>query len=171
VHLQRTHHSLRTMSKPITISNLSYIHPTALAAIISDPSKASSTAIIDVRDSDHIGGHIKGSIWIPVPELDARMPELLRIYKGKEKVVFHCMLSQQRGPQSALKFARAKEAHEAKEKRAQKETDKVGDADSQEQEGSSGPEVCVLEGGFGAWQARYGEDEKLTEGYVKDIWE
>jgi hypothetical protein len=30
--------------------------------------------------------------------------------------------------------------------------------------------VYVLEGGFTMWQAKYGEDEKLTEGYVRDIW-
>jgi hypothetical protein len=28
----------------------------------------------------------------------------------------------------------------------------------------------VLDGGFSMWQAKYGDDENLTEGYVKDIW-
>ena len=31
--------------------------------------------------------------------------------------------------------------------------------------------VYVLRGGFTEWQEKYGEDEKLTEGYQKDIWE
>lgn len=31
-------------------------------------------------------------------------------------------------------------------------------------------DVLVLEGGFTQWQSRYGEDERLTKDYVKDIW-
>jgi hypothetical protein len=31
--------------------------------------------------------------------------------------------------------------------------------------------VLVLRGGFEKWQEVYGEDEKLTEGYQKDLWE
>jgi hypothetical protein len=31
--------------------------------------------------------------------------------------------------------------------------------------------VCVLVGGFNMWQAKYGEDDRLTEDYVKDIWD
>ena len=152
------------MSSPVTISDLTYIHPTSLASLLSDPATASKTAIIDVRDSDHIGGHIKSSSWIPVAQLDARIPELLRLNKDKDKVVFHCMLSQQRGPQAALRYARAKQAQQAKGAR-KRENATAGDG------GPQGPEVCVLEGGFGSWQARYGEDEKLTEGYVKDLWD
>ena len=155
------------MSSPITVSDLTYLHPTSLASLLSNPSTASSTAIIDVRDSDHIGGHIKGSSWIPVTQLDARIPELLRLNKDKEKVVFHCILSQQRGPQAALKYARAMQAMEVREAKVRKK-EGAGEASG---ETRKGPQVCVLEGGFGAWQARYGENEKLTEGYVKDLWE
>ena len=77
-------------------------------------------------------------------------------------MVFHCMLSQQRGPSAALKFARALRDREEKGRK---------DAGAGEGEQRKGPEVCVLEGGFGMWQARYGEDERLTEGYVKDLWD
>jgi Cdc25 family phosphatase len=31
--------------------------------------------------------------------------------------------------------------------------------------------VVVLQGGFTEWQEKYGSDEKLTEGWQKDIWE
>jgi hypothetical protein len=31
--------------------------------------------------------------------------------------------------------------------------------------------VLVLEGGFGGWQALYGEDPRLTEAYNKELWE
>lgn len=94
-----------TNTNPLTISSLTYIRPQNLATLLlSSPSKI---AIIDVRDADHIGGHIKGSSWIPTDQLDMRIPELIRLHGDKEKIVFHCMLSQQRGPASALKFARA----------------------------------------------------------------
>ena len=155
------------MSSPITVSDLTYVHPTSLASILSNPSTATSVAIIDVRDSDHIGGHIKGSSWIPVNQLDARIPELLRLNKDKQNVIFHCMLSQQRGPHAALRYARAKQAQELKEAKTGK---KEGATEKGEQSGKE-QQVCVLEGGFGAWQARYGEDETLTEAYVKDLWE
>ena len=112
-------------------------------------------AIIDVRDSDHVGGHIKGSIWVPNNTLDLRMPELLRTLSDKDQVVFHCGLSQQRGPSVALRYAREREALAGK---------LVVDAENKDQE------VCVLVGGFNRLQAKYGEDERLAENFVKDIW-
>lgn len=168
---------MSTSFVPITVSTLPRITPQILAStLLKDPS---SVAVIDVRDSDHIGGHIKSSTWVPMNELDARIPELLRVHGDKEKMVFHCMLSQQRGPSAALKVARAmrdvavKEGREGVEDGKKKQTE---DGKAPEKDGKSEavekkmPEVCVLEGGFGMWQARYGEDERLTEGYVKDLW-
>jgi rhodanese-related sulfurtransferase len=80
------------------------------------------------------------------------MPELIRTLKDKEKVIFHCALSQQRGPSAALNYLREREAALG------------GDESSKQQ-------VYVLEGGFVHWQEKYGEDQKLTEAYVKDIWD
>lgn len=37
--------------------------------------------------------------------------------------------------------------------------------------GESGQDVFILDQGFSGWQEVYGEDERLTEGYVKDLWE
>ena len=156
---------MSTSFVPITISTLPRISPPTLANLLLSPDSGSKIAVIDVRDSDHIGGHIKSSSWIPLNELDARIPELIRLHKNKDKVVFHCMLSQQRGPSAALKYARAVKD---KKERERKEREKEGK--STELEGEGSPEVCVLEGGFGMWQARYGEDERLTENYVKDLW-
>ncbi|KLJ05919.1 hypothetical protein EMPG_10627, partial [Blastomyces silverae] len=72
--------------------------------------------------------------------------------RDKEKVVFHCALSQERGPSAALKYIREREQVLGKEESA-KQT------------------VFVLDGGFVRWQEKYGEDQRLTQGYVKDIWE
>lgn len=163
-----------TKSAPITISSLKYIKPADLAASLRADQSRSKVAIVDVRDNDHVGGSIKGSQWVPINQLDARMPELLRVNSDKDRVVFHCMLSQQRGPKAALAYARAKASQ--KEKHANKE-DTPDQVPADTKASSAGPgnvseqEVCVLEGGFRAWQAYYGEDKNMTEGYVADIWE
>jgi len=159
---------MSTSKAPISISTLKFIKPTTLASTLTNPTTASTTAIIDVRDNDYIGGHIKGSQHVPINQFDARLPELLRVNKDKQRVVFHCMLSQQRGPKAALMYARAKEA--AVERDGGRGDEDGGEGGAQSGK-IGGQEVCVLEGGFGNWQALYGEDGELTEGYVKDLWE
>jgi rhodanese-related sulfurtransferase len=114
-----------------TISTLSFITRESLASLVR--SKSPSLAVIDVRDSDYIGGHIAGCQNVPVNTHDYRIPELVRTLKDKDVVVFHCALSQQRGPSSALRYLREKERLEG-----------VG------KEG--GQKVYVLEGGFVKWQ-------------------
>ncbi|KAG5983104.1 hypothetical protein E4U55_000748 [Claviceps digitariae] len=116
-----------------------------------------SYAIIDVRDDDYIGGHIKGCTNIPTLQLDVMMPTLVRKLKDTKTVVFHCALSQQRGPSAALKYLREKDE-------LLKRLGKDG-------EGAVEQEVVVLDRGFVGWQQTYGNDERLTEGYVKEIWE
>ncbi|OJJ46606.1 hypothetical protein ASPZODRAFT_117203 [Penicilliopsis zonata CBS 506.65] len=135
----------------ITIATLPRMSRDALSALLLSPSTPSKFAIIDVRDSDHVGGHIHTSTWVPSSTLDFRMPELVRTLQHKETVVFHCALSQQRGPSAALRYARERERV-------------LGPEESQKQE------VYVLDGGFVRWQEKYGKDTRLTEAYVEDIW-
>ncbi|KAJ6783250.1 hypothetical protein PWT90_07496 [Aphanocladium album] len=111
-------------------------------------------AIVDVRDDDYLGGHIKGGIHAASGQLDAMMPTLMRRLEGKKTVVFHCMLSQERGPRAALRYLR----------------ERIATADS-DKPGESQQEVLVLDGGFSIWQQTYGPDERLTEGYRKDLWD
>ncbi|QMW35356.1 hypothetical protein G4B84_010847, partial [Aspergillus flavus NRRL3357] len=144
-------HRLFTMSS-ITIATLPRMSRDALSALLLSTSTPSKLAIVDVRDSDHVGGHIFSSTWVPSSSLDVRLPELIRTLKDKEKVVFHCALSQQRGPSAALRYARERERV-------------LGVEESQKQE------VYVLEGGFVQWQEKYGKDTRLTEAYVEDIWQ
>lgn len=169
-----------TMST-LTLTDLEYISREDLSGLLlanpsttettSSPPPESSTskpaspiAVIDVRDSDHIGGHIRNSTWIPSSTLDFKIPELVRTLQdqGVQTVVFHCALSQQRGPSAALRYMREKErlAGSSKNKEA-------GDGGVKEDK----QKVLVLEGGFTQWQEVYGEDKRLTEGYQKDIWE
>ncbi|KAK8042375.1 Rhodanese-like protein [Apiospora phragmitis] len=140
-------------------------------------SDASKIAVVDVRDdgnlpprrltralrtTDYIGGHIQGSLNFPSRSLDAMMPTLLRKLEGKETVVFHCALSQQRGPSAALRYLREKEAAGDANK-----TKKPDDVTQQQQQQT----VYILDRGFVGWQEKYGPDERLTEAYRKEIWE
>jgi rhodanese-related sulfurtransferase len=108
--------------------------PASSSSSSSSTTTQSTLAIIDVRDSDYIGGHIVSSTNIPSSTLDYRIPELIRTLRDKEVVVFHCALSQQRGPSAALRYLREKE--------------RLGDG----KDGKKKQEVFVLDGGFVKWQ-------------------
>lgn len=84
------------------------------------------------------------------------MPTLVRKLADKDTVVFHCALSQQRGPSAALKYIREKDEM----------LNRVGAG-----EGKKEQKVFVLDRGFVGWQEVFGTDERLTEAYVKDLWE
>lgn len=170
----------------ITLSDLEFIDRETLASTFTpstseatgaQPKRSlpASTAIIDVRDSDHIGGHIRGSTWVPSSDLDFKLPELLRTLQDKETVVFHCALSQQRGPSAALRYLREKERVEGSGGVESKgEVKEEGEGVEKAEEGKEGgkkQKVVVLKGGFTEWQEKYGMDEELTEGYKKDVWE
>jgi rhodanese-related sulfurtransferase len=140
-----------------TLSTLKYLNrtqlaPKVLAAASGDPN---SLAIIDVRDSDYLGGHISGAQNFPAGNLEWRMPELLRVTQGKKIVVFHCMLSQQRGPGAALRFLRAREERDRFEAERKKEEEKDGEGtEEEEQKEKVVQQVYVLEGGFMKWQEK-----------------
>ena len=154
----------------LSISDLAYISREDLAQQL--PSQ--SIAVVDVRDSDHIGGHIKGSTWVPSSQLDHKTPELIRTLKGKDVVVFHCALSQQRGPSAALRYLREKERLYPGKVESRGEVEEKGEGvDKEDVEGDGGKKqkVVVLKGGFTEWQEKYGSDERLTEGWEKDVWE
>lgn len=168
----------------ITLSDLTYVSREELADKLRNSSSApqfpDNLAIIDVRDSDHIGGHIRGSTWVPSGELDYKMPELLRTLKDKEIVVFHCALSQQRGPSAALRYLREKRRLDPASTTVTKDGKEIKEADRLEKEGEGNGEkdeerreqkVMVLRGGFTEWQEKYGPDKQLTEAWKKDIWE
>ncbi|KAJ4291780.1 Cdc25 phosphatase Ibp1 [Kalmusia sp. IMI 367209] len=161
----------------ISLSDLSYISREDLASQLqnspSAPELPSTLAIIDVRDSDHIGGHIRGSTWVPSNELDYKTPELVRQLQDKEVVVFHCALSQQRGPSAALRYLREKRRLDPGSKTVKEggEEIKEGRGRRRGKEEVKEQKVLVLRGGFTQWQEKYGPDKQLTEGWQKDIWE
>ncbi|KAF2138439.1 uncharacterized protein K452DRAFT_290581 [Aplosporella prunicola CBS 121167] len=133
-------------------------------------------AVIDVRDSDHVGGHIRHSRHVPSSTLDWATPELVRALRDVPTVVFHCALSQQRGPSAALRYLRERarllgEEEGEGESVGVRADGSVGAEAEAGVEGGQKQQVCVLDGGFVQWQEKYGEDSTVTEGYVKDIWE
>ncbi|KAL8415143.1 hypothetical protein RB594_006105 [Gaeumannomyces avenae] len=162
-----------------TIGTLERISAAKLRDLMLAPGADSTKiAVIDVRDDDYIGGHIKGCLNYPSHTLDATMPSLVRQLQDKPTVVFHCALSQQRGPGAALRYIREREALLTKSKEpgitadpASKEPDTTADPASKE---ATAPpvqqKVYVLDRGFVGWQEAYGENEALTEGYRKELW-
>lgn len=157
-----------------TIATLERIKAAELRNLMLAPkTDNTNVAVIDVRDDDYIGGHIKGCLNCPSGTLDdATMPSLVRRLQDKPTVVFHCALSQQRGPEAALRYIRERERLLAKSK----EPAAAADAADPDKKAEAAPAVAqqqkvyVLDRGFVGWQEAYGEDEALTEGYRKELW-
>ncbi len=103
--------------------------------------------VVDVRDYDYIGGHIKNSLHFPYDTFVSQIHELLDQTSSIPNVIFHCSLSQQRGPSAARKYFQIIS-----------------------ERGSVDKTVYILKGGFTEWQAKYGEDTSLTSNFRKDIW-
>ncbi|KAG6508382.1 arsenate reductase 2.2-like [Zingiber officinale] len=81
--------------------SLSYITAPQLISIARNP----RVAIVDVRDEERsYDAHIAGSLHYASDTFSERMPDLLHAVKGKDTLVFHCALSQVRGPSCARKF-------------------------------------------------------------------
>lgn len=76
---------------------------------------SSKVAVVDVRDEDHAGGHIHNSINVPSSSLEARIPEVIDSLADKEIVIFHCALSQQRGPGAALRYLKERDSQLTKQ--------------------------------------------------------
>ncbi|XP_078442684.1 rhodanese/Cell cycle control phosphatase superfamily protein [Wolffia australiana] len=91
-------------------------------------------AVIDVRDEERIyDAHIAGSYHFPSDSFAQRMPNLLQTVRGKKDiVVFHCALSQVRGPSCARMFV---------------------DYLSQTKEAEGIKNVMILERGFNEWES------------------
>ncbi len=157
-----------------TIATLHRISAERLSSILLGPEDASKVAIVDVRDDDHIGGHIHSSINVPSASLDQRWPEVTKDLADKDIVIFHCYLSQQRGPSAALRYLRERDAilkkkhvldsKDEKDKKSITENKELEQADQGKEvevsnaepkaETRKKQEVYVLDGGFVKWQEK-----------------
>lgn len=136
--------------------------------------------------ADHIGGHIKHSLHVPSHTLNLKTtPELVRKLASKEVVVFHCALSQQRGPSAALGYIRERKRLKGKDsvsiapgsgvgeilkKNAEDRAEGERDGEWEDVDEVKEQKVYVLDQGFVGWQQEFGEDTRLTEGYRKELW-
>lgn len=109
-------------------------------------------AVVDVREEDRAGGHVRGSISEPKQHFASRVDGLVKRLAAEPLVVFHCQMSQVRGPYCAAVFA-ARLPEDA------------------------GCEVAVLYGGFTGfvshWRAVRGESpahEALVESFSEEHW-
>ncbi|KAJ8468892.1 hypothetical protein ONZ51_g9353 [Trametes cubensis] len=131
---------------------LKYISPDELAAIIkSDKVPGKDYCVIDVRDDDWAGGNIKGAQNAPSSQFYVHVHDLVQKTKNVPMVVFHCALSQVRGPKAARIYAQAR--------------------DQLEGDGEDIPhQVLILRGGFSDFQAKYKDDPELVENWSKEVW-
>lgn len=161
------------------IATLQRISRERLSSILLSP-ESSKIAIVDVRDVDHVGGHIRSSIHVPSSTLDYRTKEIVDTLADKDVVVFHCSLSQQRGPGAALKYLRERDSKSKKQgasnapgevespqvekDQEDQELEKADQGEEVKVAGYSSPtadsiqpkkqQVFVLDGGFFKWQEK-----------------
>lgn len=109
---------------------------------------SSKLVVVDVRDEDRALGWIIGSYWFPsnefLKDVSSSVNRLLETHTNASKYVFHCQLSQVRGPSCASLFQKEVVANHR---------NKAQDL-----------EVYILEGGYEAFSRKYGKDEQLVEG-------
>ncbi|KAL5540797.1 hypothetical protein UlMin_042410 [Ulmus minor] len=109
--------------------SISYITGSQLLSLKHRP----NIAIVDVRDDERsYDGHIAGSLHYASDTFSDKIPNLVQQVKGKDTLVFHCALSQVRGPSCARRLVNYLE--ELKEETGIKS-------------------VLVLERGFNGWES------------------
>ncbi|GMN39236.1 hypothetical protein TIFTF001_008463 [Ficus carica] len=81
--------------------SISYVTGSQLLSLKRRP----NIAIIDVRDEERsYDGHIAGSLHYASDSFSDKISNLIREVNGKDTLVFHCALSQVRGPTCARKL-------------------------------------------------------------------
>lgn len=140
-----------------------YITGKELAELIkSEKSPLKDYVVIDVRDADFVGGNIVNCRPSPSQEFEDNLDSLLEDTKDVPMVIFHCALSQQRGPWAALRYARRRNG----------EKEAAADADATKEGAQEGKqEIFVLEGGFTEFQRAFKDDPQLVEKWDKEVWE
>lgn len=133
-----------------------YLTARDLHSLLLDPSKSSTLLIVDVRDEDFEGGNIAGALNVPSDEFQESIDRVYAAASGKESIIFHCALSQQRGPRCARFMAE----HVATNGR-----------------NDGFPNIFILEKGFSGWakylagleeETRKENRERLIENYDKE---
>ncbi|KAH8604871.1 Rhodanese like domain [Trypanosoma vivax] len=118
-------------------ANYKYMDAAELVALLDNSDQCEEVAVIDCRDEDRADGWIRGSIHFPAAtQNQSKHMELASTLneRGLTIAVFHCALSQVRGPRAAGRFADALRALNLQ-----------------------APRVYVLRGGFEHFHAMYAD--------------
>ncbi|KAJ8586545.1 Rhodanese-like protein [Rhizopogon salebrosus TDB-379] len=103
--------------------------------------------IVDVRDEDWRGGNIKNSRNYPSQRFTLDVDDLIKRTKDIPVMIFHCQLSQERGPKAARMYeGTCRALHD------------------------TSPTVYVLQGGFVQFGESYKDDPELVENWREVIW-
>ena len=142
--------------------------------------------IIDVRDpdpedGDYIGGNIKGSVNIPSYDVVDKLPEIITKENLNEKktVIFTCMMSKGRGPQSYRLYNKARDmlTGDKKDDAKQKGNDAFNEIcstiklDDEQVNKLKQQKVFVLKGGFHTFLNYHKDEKELIENYNEKYWE
>jgi len=122
-----------------------YISADELASLIKSPAVPTKDyVIVDVRDDDWVGGNIVGAHNSPSHMFLSKVDELVEKTKDVPTVVFHCALSQQRGPKAARIYSEVRDALQAS--------------------GADRPhQVYVLRGGYQEFHDKFKDDPQLVQ--------
>ncbi|KAH7885257.1 Rhodanese-like protein [Phlebopus sp. FC_14] len=99
--------------------------------------------IVDVRDEDRAVGHIKDSHNLPSEVFQSGVDDLIKDTANVPVVIFHCMMSTQRGPIAAQIY------RDRRNVKAENEDQKQ--------------QVLILEKGFKGFAEAYQDDPLLVE--------
>ncbi|KAJ3032887.1 hypothetical protein HDV00_006996 [Rhizophlyctis rosea] len=112
-------------------SDINFIPAEEVASLLKDPSKVAGRdyRIIDVREpSSYSKAHIPSAVNIVKAQIESD-PTVVQQQQSVHKLIFHCGVSQNRGPEAARAYIKA-----------------AGDDIRQE--------ILVLEGGFLGWEGK-----------------
>ncbi|KAJ7079787.1 Rhodanese-like domain-containing protein [Mycena belliarum] len=130
---------------------MKYISGDELAEIVkSDKVANKDYLVVDVRDDDYAGGNIKDALNRPSREFHMGVYDLVQKTVDVKVMVFHCALSQVRGP----KAARIYEETRSNLKLAQDKPQ----------------EIYVLRNGFTEFQRKFKDDPVLVENWEAEVW-
>ncbi|KAL9710082.1 hypothetical protein Ac2012v2_006377 [Leucoagaricus gongylophorus] len=112
-----------------------------VAAMIRDPSQGRKDfTVIDVRQNDHTGGHVRGSFQCPAQSFYDDSPGYFERFKDSEKVIFYCQSSNGRGSRCAGWY--------------QDYLDSVG---------CNSSEAYIMAGGIKEWMGKFKGEEDLVD--------
>jgi Cdc25 family phosphatase len=106
--------------------------------------------VVDVRDDDYAGGNIKGCLNQPSRDFMLTVHGLVEEAKEIPIVIFHCAMSQVRGPKAASIYAETRQ--------------NILNGNDMRQD------IVILRDGFSQFQVKYKNDPDLVENWDEEVW-